>query len=426
MRVIIDRKKAEFDLNISWPPNKFEMAKLPDGTWISGECKPRYKNDPDVEEYNVVIGNARTKANAIRKRYLINQLHLTKQAFEKEYNSNLSKDDFIKYFGQKSFERWNKGKISDDTYAKEKGTLKKLKQFVFYSDPQNKNKPIPEEDKELTGVFPFHEFTVEFAADFDKFLEKKFKNEVNGRWNRHKHINTYLNMASGPDKINFTDPYSKFSNNMTEGEWKPLELDQMKSLLVLYLDWRHNPLPVQFRKKAGPGLNKSEVMILRRFLFQCNCALRISDASAGLDRDTFVNGKMSLTPEKTERYGTKINEVPLNDVALMMLEDEMGDNPSHKLFDRFTDQYSNRLLKRIAIEAKLPSDVNLHHHVARYTFASIMDQAGANHTGLMKYMGLKKRETLEKYVKTNNKVIADDIKKMNVMISQTNQPGNSD
>ena len=98
----------------------------------------------------------------------------------------------------------------------------------------------------------------------------------------------------------------------------------------------------------------------------------------------------------------------------MMLQDEFTDNESGRVFNRYSDQYSNRALKRIA--TKLGIEVNLHHHVARYTFASIMDQAGANHTGLMTFMGLRKRSTLEKYVKTNKKVMADDIARMESLI----------
>lgn len=388
IQVIINRKKARIDLDIAWPPAKFNEVDL---------CRSRMREDPDVQEYNAIIGIARAKASSIHKDYLLRGLNLTLDSFLKEYRSNLNKNDFIQYFAQMSYQRWNKLKIGNNTYDSEKGTLKRLREF----------KPI----------MPFYEFTSEWAHEFDRHL-KKASNDHNTRWGRHKHVITYLNMAKA-DRILFTDPYSRFKNKPVEGSWKPLELNQMKTLLEKYLEWRDKPVPLLPRKNGvkqvdkRPGLTRGEIIVLRRFLFSCNCALRISDLQE-LDRSMFINGEMSIIPKKTDRYGTKISAVPLNDIARLMLDDELADNPGFRVFDRYKDQSSNRLLKRIATKCEL--GINLHHHVARYTFASLMDQAGANHTGLMKYMGLRKRETLEKYVKTNSKVIASDIEKMNQMI----------
>ena len=390
MQVIIDRKKTRIDLDIAWPPKSFSEVHL---------CRARTRQDPDVEEYNIIIGNARTKANSIHKDYLMRGIHLTLESFIKEYRSNLNKNDFIQYFAQKSYERWNKQKISDDTYEKEKGTITKLKTFA--------------------PILPFHEFQSDWAQEFDNHLKRKFNNDHNTRWMRHKHLITYLHIARDVDKINFNNPYQRFKNKLVEGSWKPLELAQMKMLIEKYLEWKDKPLPLLARKNGvkqtdtREGLTRAEIIVLRRFLFSCNCALRISDLQE-LDKSMFSNGAMTITPNKTEKYGTKITSVPLNDVARLMLDDEIIDNPGFKVFDRYSDQSSNRLLKRVAEKSKL--EINLHHHVARYTFASLMDQAGANHTGLMAYMGLKKRQTLEKYVKPNSKVIAGDIGKMNEMI----------
>lgn len=261
------------------------------------------------------------------------------------------------------------------------------------------------------------------ADSFDKYLKRKHGNEHNTRWARHKHVITHLNMARDVDKLSFNNPYQRFKNTLVEGSWKPPELGEMKKLLKKYIERKDKPLPILSRKNGvhqtdiREGLTQAEVLVLRRFLFSCNCALRISDLQE-LERGMFCNGEMSITPNKTEKYGTKINSVPpLNDIARMMLDDEPADNPGHKVFDRYKELPTNRLLKRIAIKTSI--GVNLHNHVARYTLASLMDQAGANLTGLMEYMGLKKRETLEKYVKTNNKVIAGDIAKLNAMMKET-------
>ena len=398
MQVIIDRKKKRLDLDLTWPAKNFNESDL---------CRARMRKDPDVDDYNIIINNARTKANSIHKDYRMRGLHLTLETFVKEYRSDLNKLDFIQFFAQKSFERWNKRLISDDTYEKEKGTLKRLRSFA--------------------SILPFYEFNEDWPFEWDRDLKTKFSNEHNTRWARHKHVKTYLNIAKNKERLTFTDPYSRFSNNLVEGKWGPLELHQMKALIERYLDWRDKPLPLLPRKNGvhaiddREGLTYAEVVVLRRFLFSCNCALRISDLQE-LDETMFANGQMSITPHKTEKHGTKIVSVPLNDVARLMLDDEIRDvrvqreklPTTLRIFERYTDQAANRLLKRIGDKVKI--EVPLHNHVARYTFGSLMDQAGANHTGLMKYMGLRKRETLEKYVKASGKVIAADVVKMNEMI----------
>lgn len=375
MQVLVDRKKARIPLGIFWVPKRFDER-------IG--CKPRSKKDDDVDAYNVIIGNARTKANNIHKEYLMRGLTLTLDLFMREYNSNLNKHDFLEYFKQKSFERWSKEIISDLTYKKEMSTLNRLTEFV------RKQKGVKNQ------VLTFNEFTPDWAHDYDRFLKKNNLN-TNSRWGQHKHLITYLNMASKIDNITFTHPYKRFKNQQAESSWGPLTLEQFKKLLQFYLD--------ELPDKPTPN----QRIVLRRFLFSCNCALRISDLQK-LNRSMFSNGEMSITPHKTERYGTQIKAVPLNDVARIMLDDELNENPNG-LFNRFTDQYSNRTLKECARLAGV--EVKLHNHIARYTFASLYDQAGGNHTSLMRYMGLRKRDTLEKYVKTNKGVMQKDIARMN-------------
>lgn len=400
MQVIIHRKKARVDLDLKWPADKFDE---------SNYCKPRRKDDDDVQDFNIIIRDALAKANRIHKTYRLRNQMLSLDLFMREYRTDLNKDDFIQYYAQKSLMRYNKGIISKQTWKNESSTLETLKRFI---------KDSIKSGEKSTPVLPFHEFVSDWASDFDHYM-RKIKNDKNTRWGRHKNVSTYLNMAREKDRITFIDPYENFTNSMVKSKWKPLDLDEMKLLITWYQDWKSNPLPLLkrenglFKKDLRKGLTAAEVIVLRRFLFMCNCSLRISDSTM-LTRDSFKGYEISFTPEKTERYGTEVKSMPLNDVARMLLDDELRDNKGHKIFNRFTAQYSNRILKRIADKIKL--ETKLHHHVGRYTFASLMDQAGANHTGLMEYMGLKKRETLNKYVKSNLKVISQDIGKLNQLI----------
>lgn len=415
-QLLINRKKERIGLGFSWPINRFNE---------SAGCLPRMKQDPDVDAFNVVIDNVRTKANDIRKEYMIKGSPLTLDVFRKEFYSNMNKNDFISYFEKKSFERWNKNAISNHTYRLEKTVIGKVKRFAAQ---------VMSSDQIL-----FSEFTYAWAPLFDRFLRDKDKLAPNSRWGTHKIVITYLNIAADIDKIVFDDPYARFSNKTAEGSWGPLTAEDLAMLTGVYNKWKANPLPVVPRENGKhktdnrEGLTAAEVIVLRKFLFSCNSALRVSDMQK-LDISLFNDGKMSITPHKTETYGTRIKDIPLSDVAKALLQDEINfvrqqksDKPylkiqrmkdTSRIFEAYKDQSCNRILKRIARKMKL--DHKLHMHVGRFTYGSLMDEAGANHTALMKQMGIRKRETLNKYVKTNAKRIEDNVDRFNKLVANSN------
>jgi hypothetical protein len=128
LQVLINRRKLDIGLDIKWQPDRFDE--------FVG-CKPRKvstKKEREVEAktvdaYNIIIGNARTKANDIFLFYHVRDLPLDIDIFKREFRSNMNKNNFIEYFRQKSFETWNKGIISDLTYKQEKTTPAKLIAF---------------------------------------------------------------------------------------------------------------------------------------------------------------------------------------------------------------------------------------------------------------------------------------------------------
>lgn len=371
-QVLIDRKKIHIGLDITWPPDKFSE---------NSGCQPRMKKDPLVGDYNIIINNARAKANQIIMDHRVKDKPITIELFEREYFSKLSKVDFVKYFEIRSKERWGRREISDLTFKHEKMVLVKLKEY----------KP----------VILFRELDSQWAVDFDVWMKKK-NLKTNSRWGIHKVVKTYLIMATKIHDIEFVNPYNFFKNTTEESELEPLTKDELRILTDYYF---------------SDEIKEKEVIVLRRFLFSCATALRISDLKT-LTLDNFTtDGKMTVKPHKTERYGTKVINKPLNDLALVLLGDEIKDSTDRRLFHRYNEQYSNTLLREIAKD-KL-NKKRIYHHVGRATFASLYDQAGGNHRSLMEYMGLKKMNTLMRYVKTNEKVIADAIGKMNMSLKES-------
>lgn len=375
LQVIIDRKKIHIGLELSWPPDRFNE---------NGGCLPRMKKDPLVDDYNILINNARAKANQIIMDYRIKDKPINIELFEREYYSKVSKVDFVKYVEIRSKERWGRREISDLTLKHEKMVLQKLKDYK--------------------GVILFRELDSQWAVDFDFHL-KKLRLKTNSRWGIHKVVKTYLIMAGKMHDIEFVNPYNFFKNSTEESELEPLTKDELRKLTDYYF---------------SDETNQKERIVLRRFLFSCATALRISDLKS-LTMDNFTaDGKMTLKPIKTERYGTKVINKPLNDLALVLLGDEIKEATDRRLFHRYNEQYSNDLLKKIAQKDAIGIKRRIYHHVGRATFASLYDQAGGNHRSLMEYMGLKKMNTLMRYVKTNEKVIADAIGKMNESLKASN------
>jgi len=368
MRIIINRRKKEIPLDIAWPKNKFKH----------GKCKPRKKDDPDVEDYNMIIQSVAARCNEIFKYYRLTNQALSIEHFMKDFNRQVSRDSFIRYYELRMDERWRAQEISDGTRKNHQTTLNKLidwKGEIMFSDLDNR-----------------------WAEAFDNWLRIHESNGVNARWSHHKHVRSYLRQAD-KDNIKYDDPYRHFKPATARGEWRALKIDELKKLVELY------------RKEELKPLYQ---VVLRRFLFSCATGLRISDLKR-LTKANFRDGEMSLKPYKTRRFDKNLTSLPLNTLAQELLQDEIIERRHpDKLFHEPSDQYSNKALKEIAEIAKLHR--RLHHHVGRSTFATLYEEAGGSESRLMEYMGLSKRETLSKYLHINYSGIKKDIDNLDELL----------
>ncbi len=368
MLVTINRKKKEFKLNLTWPVDKFNKK--------TGECLPKNFTDKDFSVYNVAIGNARTRANEIIKEYLLKDIPLTIEKFVTEYNSDFNKKSFIDFYAKTMHKRYRNNQIADNTLKAHKMTLNKLRAF---------------KDDIL-----FTDLTNTWGEEFDMFMVDKYGINMNSRWGNHKNVKTYLHKAT-IENIEFIDPYHYFTAKMSRSNYQALTRDEFRQLYAYY---------------CSQEITHSHKVNLRRFLFGCLTGLRISDLKR-LNVDKFKDGKMSLSIFKLRKYQRELSEVPLSDLANELLEDEIKFNDSKLLFNNYTEQFSNRILKEIA--AHLEIDKRLHHHVGRVTFASFYNASGGNIRRLMEYMGLSKISTVEKYLRVDKEGMQEDIDKLNEM-----------
>ncbi|MDO7885718.1 phage integrase SAM-like domain-containing protein [Hymenobacter cheonanensis] len=254
--VIIDRRVMQLSLGIAWPIALFDEAE--------GKClasRPPRSRPADyaeqlaaaqaraggaeafsqlADDYSLLIGQARAKANTIFVGCRLSNMVLTAEKFLQDFNTEGSKTDFVSYFHHKIIERHRKGKISDNTKKNHLSTWRELKRF--------------------REVIAFHTLSLEFADEFNDYLLKRVKS-LNTRWGRHKDVKTYLALAK-KDRLKLENPYEHFKNKDEPGKWKALKPDELAKLEAYY-------------RLCTPGTIYRRV--LAKFLFSCNSSLRLGD-----------------------------------------------------------------------------------------------------------------------------------------------------
>jgi integrase len=332
MRILIDRKKKLIPLNIDWPQSKFNKE--------AGLCEERGKKDPDKSDYNLMIRDALAKANEIFKYYRLTNQPITITSFWKEYNTNLSKADFIKYYDQKAKLRMKDGEIAFSTYEDHMKTKRKLQLFQ--------------------EIIPFADLNENWAFEFEAFLKKSIKSRrgdsTNVRWSHHKNLKTYLSLAR-KDHIKMINPYEYFSSKQIPGTWKPIYETDVKKLWEFY------------GNKSHPETQRRAV---RGFLFMCFTGIRVSDLLS-VTQDWLKDGAIEFLPQKGKRFG-KHNEIPLSSAAQQLWDDAILDDSRPYLFKYFPEQKFNTYIKRVQETCSI--EVNLHNHVGRHTFITLFLKNG--------------------------------------------------
>lgn len=249
--------------------------------------------------------------------------------------------------------------------------------------------------RDLFPKLKFQHLHANWAKDLDILLKKR-GHTTNTRWKHHKEIKSWLNAATKAG-INFIHPYGDhFRPRSISGKTAPLTNANLRKLINFYTD-------------ESTGIEKR---ILRAFLFACGSGLRISDLRY-LRWSQVENNAITVIPQKTSDYGQVIFQARLTDLSELMYQHARATaKPGQKfIFDGFSEQYANKILKRIADLADVRQ--RLHWHCARSTFATLWLEAGGNETSLMAYMGIEKYETVRAYAKIRTERITQDIDLLN-------------
>lgn len=354
LRVIIDRLKREYNLKVSWPIAHFDEAKQ--------LALPRFAKDTDAEQVNMVINEAKGRANRIKLMYFADSKHLSLDVFTKEFENYESRDNFLKYWDEKINQVMNDGAIIEATAVRHRTNLSRFKNFA-----------------KDNRFFSMGDLTPDLVQRYKKYLTKLLAyNTVVGAL---KCLQTYINHAR-IDGYRIDDPFGKISLNYQAGtERDALEIDEIKALQALF---------------QKDDLSATGREVLRKFLFSCFTGLRISD-SANVHTNsaicTIKNNVMRIKLVKGKRFGKEVT-LMLPKYAQQLIAGRKG-----LIFQQIPDSKCNEWLKTIAGACDPPIDKVLSFHVSRDTFATTFIAMGGDVYTLKELLGQSDIKTTSIYVK---------------------------
>ncbi|MGZ4000146.1 MAG: tyrosine-type recombinase/integrase [Mucilaginibacter sp.] len=352
LRVIVNRRKKDFNLNVAWPQQFFAKA--------AGLVSPRDKTDlQEAANINLIINQATAKAHNIKMAAFAQHRQLTLEEFAREFEDYDSKENFIWYWRKRMNERLAIGSISKGSFKHHRVSLDTvLVEFVG------------------SGSLNFNQVDLLFLQSYEAWLMKKYM--YNTCVGHLKNMKTYLNLAK-EDGYTFTNPFDKFKKlSYRDGFREALEKDELKKLILL------------LKKKLLP-IQRS---VLERFLFSCFTGIRISDSSR-VTSAMIHSGVLSVKMKKGERYG-KVVHIPLPGIALKLVEGRKG-----KLFGELADQTINDQLKILAGIAGIEKPLT--YRVSRDTFGSQFIEMGGDPVTLKELMGHTSIATTMIYVKISER-----------------------
>ena len=348
MQLVHARKKKLIGLKLYWAASFFDKR--------AQEILPRYKNDQEAIDTNIIIGTIKARANEIIRSYRLQMRELSLELFVHEYNNFASRDCFLFYATSKNKSLFDKGINSHRTKLRHQTAINSIIAFM-------KNKQLLMKDINL-----------EFVRQLDAWLRKTKKYKHNTIVSVHKIFKTYINYALR-DGYFLDKPYVGFTTSFRDGDREALNREELATLRSLL---------------NSELLNDLERECLRKFLFSCYTGIRISDSDL-ISSSQIKEGVIKMKMKKGERFGKEIN-VPLPKYAKELIEGRKG-----LIFHPYADKTVNLALKVIAEHAGIKK--NLSFHVSRDTFGTLFIELGGDIASLQELMGHSKIQTTMIYVK---------------------------
>jgi len=334
----VHRQKVRFNTGVSVLPSKWD-----------GEKKRVKGTSNQAKDMNMIIDNCRKRIHDVFVRYRLQNKELTPELLKKEYKTPTTYVDFYDFYRRKVEDQ--KGLVADNTIKVYWSVYHKLQLFK----------------KELY----FSMITVDFLKEYQKFMKHKLKNGQNTIRKHMGILKGFLSMAV-QDGIISENPFKFVQIKGQQSDRMYLEPDELHFLWNIY------------NRKDGEGdpwLPGNLQKVLRQYLFSCFTGLRISDIQS-ITHENIIGDKIVFQPYKQKSKIVKIKLIP---AAQQLIKDAGPMKVQGKIFDCYSDQVTNRLLKRIADLAEIPKRLSF--HSGRHTFATMFLRKTKNIAALQQMLG---------------------------------------
>lgn len=336
----------EFKLKLRWPPRKIDRR--------SSILKPRYKGDPDVNDYNILILAERSKHNEIAKIYRLSGKNLSMEAFTRELRLFDYKEALVTYINKKRKELYLQGIIGHQTYKNVGSTVYSILEYQ--------------------PAVRFDEVDLKWMEKFKAWLRKTGA-KPSTVWTKIKDLKRYLKLASEEKLIFVNEEAVRFPNPEPKSNPIFCNREELQRLMRLMDPYYLTPI---------------EYNVLRGFIFTCFTSLRISDLyDAGRDM-LLEENLLTFTAYKGRKRTPKRVRIPLIPLVRALIDESLK-----SFFELPTQQEYNRTLKDLARKADIKK--NLTSHVGRHTFGYLWMTTSGNIYLLQQILGHTKISTTEKY-----------------------------
>lgn len=224
-----------------------------------------------------------------------------------------------------------------------------------------------------------HKVDQNFLLRFEVFLRSKGIGD-GGIYTHHKVLKVVINYGL-KRKIIRDNPYLYFRIKRESPHHIPLSEKEIRAIQELHIS------SISDSKDNGLELTRD------LFLFGCYTALRFSDIMR-LSREHLLEQYLFLRQSKTGL----VVQIPLLERSASIVNKYISEDRD-VIFPTISNQAANRCLKRIATMCGITT--NLHFHLSRHSFGSLMAGTGMTPFSLSKLMGHGSIKTTMLYVNDN-------------------------
>jgi integrase len=253
-----------------------------------------------------------------------------------------------------------------------------LKQFAnsYANSTKAMYKSQSKKLKSFKDKLNFNELTPFFWKQYDSYLIGKGNND-NTRWKAFRTLKTFIRKAIDCGILK-GDPLHGISVRKPEGNRQFLSIDELQLL----------------EKRYQGFMTKDLKNVLQYFMFSCYTGLRYSDVKGLRFNNLFLDNDKPYLQIKQKKTEVPLS-LPLGKKAMNYLPKQ--GLPNQTVFKVYTNQATNRALKKIMKLTKIEKQISF--HCARHTFATVLLELSGDIATVSKLCGHTKISTTQIYAK---------------------------